>query len=441
MSDNYIKNITKTLTPKQKSVIDLALDGHNIALTGFAGTGKSYCLDVLFKALEHKGIAYGKTSSTGVSAMNIGGSTLHSFCGIGLGDLSKELLLENLKKYKKARSRIKNCEVLVIDEISMIKASLLDKLDYIFRKVRRNDAPFGNVQIILSFDFLQLPPVIRSEEKDGMAFESKVWDKLDLKTIYLKEIIRQKDKDFANLLSNLRVGKTQGIELLDECVGREIEGDIRPIKIYMKNYHVNMENSRRLNEIDEKLVTFRSIDMGKDHHIKYFDKNCPAPKKLELKVGAQVMLLKNIDIEGGLFNGAMGIVSNIGIVGVTVRFASGEEIIERDKWEIREESFEYGVRKSKVIARRSQIPLKLAFATSAHKNQGATLDCAHVDISEAFEDGQAYVALSRVRDLKSLILEPFCVSKVTVNQKALDFYQNLEEDEIYENYENEDGWS
>jgi ATP-dependent DNA helicase PIF1 len=425
---NYIKNTLFHLNQDQRRFVDLVLDGHNVFLTGFAGTGKSYALESLFKVLDHKNIPYGKTASTGVAAINIGGSTLHSWAGCGLGELSEELLLKGVRKNKKAKNRIKNCQLLVVDEVSMIKASLLDKLDYIFRQIRGVGTPFGGCQIVLVADFLQLPAIIRREENDGLAFESKVWGELDFKNCLLKEIIRQKDKEFSDLLSNLRVGKTDGIELLDQCLTTEFEGDIQPVKIYTKNRHVDLENKRRLDQLSTKEIKFRSIDDGLPHHIKFFDKNCPAPKELILKEGAQVMLLKNLDVKGGLFNGAVGVVEKISIAGVAVKFKFGTEILGREKWEIQEENFNNGKREAKTVACRSQIPLKLAWASTSHKIQGATLDHAHVDISDAFESGQAYVALSRVRDINNLRLEPFCPSKIMVNKKCLEFYQNLRED-------------
>lgn len=425
---NYIKNTLFHLNQDQRRFVDLVLDGHNVFLTGFAGTGKSYALETLIKVLNHNGTLYGKTASTGVAAINIGGSTLHSWCGCGLGELSKESLLKVVKKNKKATKRIKNCQLLIIDEISMLKASLLDKLDYIFRQIRGIESPFAGIQMVLVGDPLQLPAIIRKEENDGLFFESEVWQDLDLKNCCLTEIIRQKDKKFAELLSNLRVGKIDGIELLDQCLTTEFEGDIQPVKLYTKNRHVDLENKRRLDQIQKPEVKFRAIDDGLPHHIKFFDKNCPAPKELILKEGAQVMLLKNLDVKGGLFNGAVGIVEKISIAGVAVKFKVGTEILGREKWEIQEEDFSNGKRTVKTVACRSQIPLRLAFAASVHRAQGATLDHAHIDISDAFESGQAYVALSRVRDINNLRLEPFCPSKIMVNKKCLEFYENLCED-------------
>lgn len=423
---NYLDAILSTLNQEQRQFVDLALNGYNVFLTGFAGTGKSYALEILFKIFDYKGVPYGKVASTGVAAINIGGSTLHSWTGCGLGELPKDLLLKGVLKNKKAKSRIKKCKTLVIDEVSMLKASLLDKIDYIFRRIRGVDLPYGGVQIILVGDFLQLPAIFRAEEDDGLAFESGVWAELKLKNCILKKIVRQKDEDFSKLLSNLRVGETTGIELLDQCLTTEFEPAIQPVKIYTKNRHVDLENKRRLDQIDAREVKFQAIDDGLPHHIKFFDKNCPAPKELVIKEGAQVMLLKNLDVKSGLFNGAVGIVQKISISGVTVEFKSRTEILGRERWEIQEEDFSNGKREVKVVACRSQIPLKLAFAVSVHKSQGATLDYVHADISDAFENGQIYVALSRVRDINNLKIEPFCPSKITVNKKCLDFYEELE---------------
>lgn len=419
-----LDEIKKELNEGQKKVFELFFSGRNFLLTGPAGTGKSYVMKKLFEYLEYHSYPFGKTASTGTAAVNIGGSTVFSFMGIGLGEGSNDYVLSQVLKNKKAKSRIRGCKALIIDEISMMKASTLDKIKYVFQKVR------GSLpQFVWVGDFAQLPPVFRDGESDGLAFESETWKTGKFQVLMLDQLVRQDETTkFAQLLQELRVGNVDNLSILQERVGAKFKDGIGAVKLYCKNINVDAENNRRLGQIKERSFIFNSIDDGQDHHIAFFDKNCPAPKRLEIKVGAQVMLLKNLDLEMELFNGAVGNVTSVTTAGVEVQFKTGKFLINREPWEIKDQGFNKdGNLTLKVVASRKQIPLKLAWASTVHKCQGATLDHAEIDISEAFESGQAYTALSRVRNLNSLSLKPFKPSKVRANQKALNFYKSIEE--------------
>lgn len=422
----------KNLTSLQKKFFRDFFSGRNIFLTGPAGTGKSYCVSLLFKFLDLHGIFYGKTATTGVAALNIGGTTMHSWSGMGLADDHGMELLDKVNQNKKAVNRIKNAKVLIIDEISMANSSLVDKLDIVCQYIRNKDRPFGGIQVVFVGDFCQLPPVFKGFEKESFAFESQAWRDAKVKTVHLTEIVRQHDEpEFAKFLNEVRLGRATDFSILMGCIDRKFPNDgIKPVKLFCKNVDVSRYNHDELHKIKAKSQFYHATDNGGEQWEKFFDKNCPAPTDLELRVGAQVILLINLDVALGLVNGSVGTVTEMHDNSVSVSFASGTQVIEAFKWEVKQNEFDSltGAMKKVVLASRSQLPLKLAWALTIHKSQGATLDRAEIDVSEAFAAGQVYVALSRVRNLRSLKILSFSPHHIKVNKKCLDFY-NLQEEE------------
>jgi ATP-dependent DNA helicase PIF1 len=413
-----------SLNEDQVKVFKAFETGKNIFINGSAGVGKSYALKQLVSDLDWAGIRYGLTAMTGTAALQVGAMTLHGWAGIGLGEGTDQQVLAYVLKNKKAVNRIKFNKVLIVDEISMAKASLLDKLDFVFKSIRTSSRPFGGLQMVFCGDPLQLPPVFKGdEETDSLFFEAKSWVNARVEKVTLNKIVRQQgDQKFAKLLNEVRVGNIENIHLLEECIGRKFDKGINPVKLYSRNLNVENENNRKLFSLSGVAKSFKSIDFGSEHHIQFFNKNCPAPQTLELKVGAQVMLLKNVDLAAGLCNGSIGVVTGFPTTGIEVAFDSGKVILERDSWEIKEQNVNAkGEATLRTVAERMQYPLKLAWAITIHKSQGATLDHVEVDIADAFATGQAYVSLSRVREMKSLSLKPFNASVIKVNKKALEY--------------------
>lgn len=399
------------LTDDQRAFFKPFFDGKNIFLTGSAGVGKSFLLKVLFDFCESEGINISKTSSTGISALNIGGTTIHSWLGIGTAEEHPDYLLEKIEQKKHVLSRARAAKILILDEVSMISEMLLNKIDYILRKIRKNESkPFGGLQMILTGDALQLPPVITDQNQNSggvFFFNSMAWKMGDFKVIKLTTVMRQTDSEFALALNLLRVGDTSQADIFKPYINRKIEdGVVTPIKLLSKKYDVEKYNLRQLQKIMEPAKTFTAYDWGQSHHIQFFHKNCPATKDIELKTGAQVMLVFNMDIDAGLVNGSMGIVEGFTPSNeVIVKFANGVTTnVGMAKWEIKEERYVNGQQFYDVVAYRKQIPLKLAYAISIHKSQGQTLDRAVVDLTDIFSPGQAYVALSRVKSLDGLYI-------------------------------------
>lgn len=400
---------------------------HNHFLTGSAGVGKSLIIREICDFLIGRGFAIGKTASTGVAAFNIGGQTLHSWMGIGLGDEDINTLIERVKKNRKAMNRITNTKVLLIDEVSMVRGELLDKVDLVLKYFRKSNAPFGGMKMIFSGDFLQLGAIFNPGDEKTYVFESRAWKQGHIKTTHLTEIVRQDSLgQFATLLNQLRFGDISGISLLKSRIGVKPPEGTKIVSLYCKNVDVDRINKEKLAQISHPSKFFEARDTGMPHHIEQFNKNCPAPQTIELKKDAQVILLANLDVDNGFVNGSVGKVVSFTTQGVEVEFQVGRMIVPENTWEIKEQEVTVsGAIVYRTVATRTQIPLKVAYALSVHRAQGQTLDAAFLDMNEAFASGQCYTALSRVRNLESLYLEDFCPSKIMVDSKCADFYKKL----------------
>ncbi len=425
---------TYKLNACQMRFAKVFFSGANCYLTGKAGTGKSYLVKCLFTFLSEHSVSVGRTALTGVAAFNIGGSTIHSFAGLGLADEPVEVIIANLATKGKVKARLRAVEVLFIDEVSMAKGDLLNKLDRVLKWARHSPAPFGGVQLIFCGDHLQLPPIFKGDEKHEFSFQCVSWKGATIQPVVLKQIMRQRDGDpLIAVLNDLRIGKTDSLHLLGARIAAVFPNDgIDPVRIFCKNVDVDRYNQERLDLLTTQEKTYEAHDSGMPYHIETFNKHCPAAEVLILKVGAQVMLLANLDTEGGLINGSVGTVKAFTPEGVSVRFKTGTAIVDRARWEHKEqEAGSDGVIKLKVVATRSQIPLRVCYAVTVHKVQGQTLDRAIVDLSEAFGTSMVYVALSRVRDLESLSIAGEIPTKaIKVNQACIDFYRAAEELDI-----------
>ncbi|KAG6445132.1 hypothetical protein O3G_MSEX003736 [Manduca sexta] len=409
---------TSSLNPEQQRVLEACLGGKNIFFTGSAGTGKSFLLKRIVSALAPDVTV--ATASTGVAACHIGGTTLHAFAGIGDGSGSIENLCERAMKIPLITQKWRKCKHLIIDEISMVDGAFFEKLEAVARYVRKNDKPFGGIQLILCGDFLQLPPVVdKNKATKRFCFQSPCWDKCIELCFELKEVHRQKDKEFISILNSIRIGRVTK-EISDRLVGtsrQKIESDgILATRLCSHTNDSKMINDSKLNDLNGEDKVFVSQDS--DNATKLLDMQTIAPSKLVLKVGAQVMLLKNINVNAGLVNGARGVV---------VRFEEGLPVVRfKNKKEYTAKSERWYVKNSNgsLLCRR-QVPLNLAWAFSIHKSQGLTLDCVEMSLSKIFEAGQAYVALSRAQSLDTLRVLDFDSRHVWADPNVLEFYQKF----------------
>lgn len=434
-----------SLNAEQTAAFEAVKSGKNIFLTGPAGAGKSFLIQHLVRWFADNGKPLAVTALTGCAALLLGNKakTLHSWAGIGLGRESADALAATILKKPASKSRWRRTAAVIIDEISMMTPELFEKLDAIGRKVRANNAPWGGIQLIVCGDFFQLPPVSKglSGELPGrFAFESPQWREAGLVPVVLKKIERQTDSGFQTLLNECRVGMPSAatIALLKSRQGQDWKARlIRPTLLFSRNADVDMVNERNIAALAKPIHTYEArtvlmrpaddpaleMPTGEmlERLVSRLDNDAPYTSMLELCVGAQVMLLTNLDLEGGLANGSRGVV--VDFVPESgdpiVQFLVGEpRTITRHSWESPECA----------ALHREQIPLRVAYAITIHKSQGATLDCALVDIgTSTFEYGQAYVALSRVRDLESLYVHSLVPSKIRAHPTVVRFYEALME--------------
>jgi ATP-dependent DNA helicase PIF1 len=416
------------LNDKQNEAYSRMAKGESIFLTGPAGTGKTSVIKIFTRNYsEQKTIAV--TSSTGTSALLMNGTTLHSYTGIGLGKGSVESLVENIRKRAYLGKRWRNLQVLIIDEISMISPELFDKLENIARIIRNNTSPFGGIQLILSGDFCQLPCV--GEEK--FCFEAEKWKECITHTVYLDQIIRQSDPEFQECLNTIRLGKIpDNVEtILKSRLRKNITNKhgIAPTKLFSLNYAVDRVNEKELDKLAQDGREFFEYNMEivpcggckNAYEAKNkFRRNCTAQETLQLCIGAQVMLLYNMDLENKLANGSRGIVTSFSNELPVVKFLNGNEhIIGYHIWEFNENNIK--------ILKATQIPLKLAYAISIHKSQGCSLDCVEIDLGEIFEYGQAYAALSRAKTLQGVSITSLDIDCIMAHPKAVEYYNKLME--------------
>jgi len=432
------------LSPEQLRGLELALQGRSLFFTGSAGTGKSLLLREMVRVMRqaHGNHAVYVTASTGLAACNIGGCTLHSFAGVGLAEQDQQALLAKVLANQRSRKRWQSAKVLIVDEVSMLEGTLFDKLDFIGRKVRKNDAPFGGIQLILSGDFLQLPPV----QTKTFCFDSEAWKKAIQEVIILDKVFRQLDHTFVSLLNDLRVGRVteEGRRMLARCMvpfrerGWSIRGEdddrIEPTLLYPHRRDVDDENKKRLAELPGSSRIFRAMDDGSEPYRSMLTRNCPAPDVLELKLHAQVILLKNLDATLELVNGARGVV--VGFKKATQQDSNSKQRFD-DLKEYPEVLFTSGLRRivtpedwsidvaGEVQASRSQCPLALAWALSIHKAQGMSISKVQMKLANVWEYGQAYVALSRATSMDGLYIMDMNEKAIIAHPKVLQYYDSL----------------
>ena len=402
------ENVLKTLK--------LLSEKKNIFITGHAGTGKSYILERLKEIVPDIVI----TSTTGIAAVNVKGQTLHSWAGIGICNLPIEETVKNINDSYTLSKRIRACKILAIDEVSMLDIKTFEYTDKVLKNIRNTDKPFGGIQVIFIGDFYQLPPSENEELKKGYCFESPLWKKFNFVPVILTKNYRQSEENLIKALSDIRINaltpEDEKLLRTRECNGDEDLSDI--LHIFATNEEAKQYNKSNFTKIDAQEKPFHATDLFYGKTQFDIDKYCSVEKKIELKNGARVMLLINLDFDKCLINGSCGNVLEMGEDYVLVKFDNGE------RYEVRKHDFEF-YRNEKLIAKRTQIPLKLAYGITIHKSQGMSLDKLVVDGKKVFANGQVYVALSRIKTLNGLYLVNFDPKTIKVDEKVVEFYKNL----------------
>ena len=414
---------TVELSAEQVKVEVDIREGKSVLATGPAGSGKSTLLNRL---RERYGDGLSVTASTGIAAMNVGGTTLHGFTGIRRGEGTAEEIATKIAP--KGRRNIQQCRLLAIDEISMVSGQLFEKLDKVFRTVRgevspqNRRIPFGGVQLLCFGDFLQLPPVSTATEPASFAFESAAWAQAQINTHVFTKVFRQADQPLADAFGCLRVGDIHNpaVDIIAKRNNVRPPADgVQPIVIHTRNADVDRLNLIELAKVDAPEFQLSALDMGRPDDIKRLDNDCLAPKVLCLRESCMVMLLANLDVDQGLVNGRMGVVLEVKPDEVIVRFGK------RSVVSVSRRTFERQMN-GEVTASRTQFPLRLAYAITSHKAQGLTLDriSCHLSQNDVFEPGMAYVAVSRVKTLDGLFLHRSSRLAFRAHPKAVAFYAN-----------------
>jgi ATP-dependent DNA helicase PIF1 len=488
---NNILHLIPTLSPEQQAVIIAVMKGKNVFFSGAGGTGKSHLLRVFFALLPEKTAFF--TATSGLSAVNIDGTTIHSFAGIGHGDESAMVLALRIKDNPCALKRWRECTVLVCDDIPLLGGELFDKLEHVARIIRNSAECFGGIQLVLSGDFLQLAPV----KDPRQTFEALTWSQCIQVSIILTTAFRQlHDDEFINMLSHMRRGTLSDTDLrvmkraAENNISTLTEHGVIPTRIHGKRSGVQADNESMLKSLRGRSVYFDALDCGKsDKHLEELKRNCPAKARIELRVGAQVVLLKNMHRSIGLCKGSRGIVTEFvrdtdtSIDEITL-LMSGNTIgsslsgrmhtasitsacdkssaptnftplFMKNEPELKElggytvvnlkdkllprvlfdngtsMTVEYDVFSTRVqgevVASRTQLPLELAWALSAHAVQGMTLKSAIVNAEDMFACGQMYVACSRVSSLCHLRIENFGSFCLKTNLRIVRWYDALSE--------------
>jgi len=398
----------------QQEALDILKMGQNVFLTGSPGSGKTFLLNQYIDYLQKHQKAVAVTASTGIAATHMNGVTIHSWSGLGIKETINDQEIRSLMTRKYLSRRIKATKVLIIDEVSMLKASQFDAIDKICRYFKVSFLPFGGMQVVLSGDFFQLPPIERNGREVNFINDSSVWQDMDVKVCYLDEQHRQKDKNLSVLLNHIRDNNVDDSrEILAGIQMGECDQDAITTKLYTHNIDVDAMNDHELSKITENEVAYEMTSSGPKDIVAALKKSCLSPGHLVLKKGARVMFIKN-NFESGYVNGTQGTVVDFDVIGMPViETVSGKRIsAKRASWTIMNEE-------GSVVAEINQIPLRLAWAITVHKSQGMNLDAAQIDLSRCFIEGMGYVALSRLSTLGGLHLLGINDMALYVNEKAL----------------------
>ncbi len=385
----------------QDEALAIMESGQSVLLTGAAGTGKTYVLNAFIKRAKKRGKSIAVTATTGLAATHLNGTTIHAWSGIGVHDAIDKHMIAKISKSR--QELIKKADVLIIDEISMLHDFRLDMVEEILRAVRGGEEPFGGMQVILCGDFFQLPPVNRRDSKQGsFVISSSVWQKNVFDVCYLEKQYRQtNDQLYTDILNGIRAGFLTRAQLdaLQARSGVVDDPFATKTRLLTVNVDVDTVNHEQLDGLDGELHQYEMETHGSKQYVEQLMRSCLAPEILKLKLGAQVMCIKNSP-DRKYANGSLGAIVGFeqGTDYPVVQLATGREVvITEDTWELMDGD--------KRRAQISQLPLRLAWAITVHKSQGMTLDAARIDLSRAFVEGMGYVALSRVRSLKHLMLD------------------------------------
>lgn len=400
----------------QEAALYTLKTGANVFLTGAPGAGKTYTLNLYLDYLKKHGIKAAITAPTGIAASHIGGQTIHSFFGLGIRDSLSQYDIEALTEKKYLWDNMKNLKVLVIDEVSMLSAEMFKSIDQILKTFKFSQEAFGGVQVILVGDFFQLPPISQKNPDERFIFQTEIWNELNLHSCYLSTNHRQEDETLLQILGEIRSGEVSedSMNHFRRRYKKNPENTAQITKLYTHNADVDRINLAELAKIDGPMKKYDAHSKGAKKWVERIFSSSLVLPELHLKPGALVFFIKN-NYEKGYINGTLGTIINFDTFGTPiVKTVDGKEIkAERLEWT-------YSDAEGKALATIKQIPLRLAWAITIHKSQGMTLDAAEIDLTNAFEPGQGYVALSRIKSLSGLRLMGLGPMALRIDEAVLD---------------------
>jgi ATP-dependent DNA helicase PIF1 len=417
------------LNAKQTLAVEQTMNGENILITGPAGTGKSFTIKYIIELLRAEKKSVGLTATTGTAAFIIGGQTIHSFMGMGIGEETLAEVFIKIKNRSGIYNTLVDLDVLIIDEVSMMDTVLFERISQLLCYVKSHSLkdegllhkPFGGIQIIFIGDFCQLAPV-----NGTYCFLSTLWTEANIKVVVLEELVRQNDDVlFQQILHIIRKGKCTDniLKVLNALRDTQFDDEIIPTKLYPKNVNVDKINEmeiKKLKDAGNKRFLYKAVDASSSGSGAFLDKY-----NVELVENAQVIVTRNIDIANGLVNGTRGIVKKLFDDFVVIKDCDGnfhnivyykdvsEKSVKTEKSEKSEKS------KSSIL----HIPLKVSYALSIHKSQGMTIDALEIDLGDnIFTCGQAYTALSRAKSLRNIRIIDVSKQSFKMNPSVKAFY-------------------
>ncbi len=407
---------THSLSADQQKALNWLRSGENVFLTGGAGSGKSYLIREYRKEVDSQSLPI--LASTGVAAVLLGGRTFHSFFGLGILEGGPRLAFERASKNKKLLKRLKDAEGVIIDEISMISGMAFETAEMIARFARESELPWGGLRVIAVGDFAQLPPVSSSAQKDW-CFRSPSWLKSGFQVASLHYNQRVQENHFLEVLNYIRKGQVPPMvrDFLNEKL-KDHDEDAPGTRLFPRRLQAEAYNQKKLDEIQEDEIQIPTIYFGTEKQREMLARSSPVPEILKIKLGCEVLFLQN-DPQKRWVNGTRGKVVDIETDKIKVRKTGGREV------QVEKVQFSLLDAEGQIAASMVQFPLTLAYATTIHKSQGATLDEIWCDLGALWEPGQAYVALSRLRHSEGLHLLRWNPRSVLVDPAVERFYQSL----------------
>ncbi len=403
------------LTTDQTQALRKLESTTNVFVTGAAGSGKSYLVKHFLKGRKKLPIL----ASTGSAAVLVGGRTFHSFFGLGIMQGGIDATVERALKNKRLIKRLKKATTVIVDEVSMLSGQTLRTAETIARYTRENPDAWGGIRIIAGGDFAQLPPVNPHGTAKDWAFTDITWSKSYFESAVLTSVLRTKDKEYIEVLNFVRDGivNSQVTDFLNSRLSNN-QSDFDGTVLFAHRETTEKYNLSQLENLLGQAVVIETIYSGDKKYLADIERNAPIPKALALKKGALVMIRLN-DPQGRWYNGTLGYVSQIGNLVIKVELFNGEIA------EIEKTTFEILDADGKEIASATNFPINLAYAATIHKAQGLTLDKVNVDLSQLWEPGQAYVALSRVKSSKGLFISSWKPSSIKADPLVAKFLHSL----------------